>query len=203
VGIQGLHTGLVTQVAEDPAGDYRVRVSVPSVGAAESVWARLACFYASNAVGAVFYPEVGDEVVLGFMNDDPRNPIILGSLYGPTRAPAYPPDKENHKKAIVTRAKLEMTYDDKDKIIEIKTPGGHSIQLNDKTGEIKIRDGNSNSVTLGKSGITIDSASQIEMKAKTNISIKAGGNLDMEATGMAELKTAGTLTIKGALVEIN
>jgi uncharacterized protein involved in type VI secretion and phage assembly len=137
------------------------------------------------------------------MNDDPRNPIILGSLYGPTRAPAYPPDKENHKKAIVTRAKLEMTYDDKDKIIEIKTPGGHSIQLNDKTGEIKIRDSNSNSVTLAGSGITIESASRIEMKAKTNISIKAGGNLDMEGTGMAELKTAGKLTIEGALVEIN
>jgi uncharacterized protein involved in type VI secretion and phage assembly len=201
VGIQGLHTGLVTQLAE--AGDFRVRVTVPSVRGAEGVWARLGCFYASNAAGAVFYPEVGDEVVVGFMNDDPSSPIILGSLYGPTRPPAFPPDKDNHKKAIVTRAKLAMTYDDKDKVIEIKTPGGHSIQLNDKTGEIRIRDGNSNSVTLGRSGITIDSASQIEMKAKTNISIKAGGNLDMESTGTAELKAAGTLTIKGALVEIN
>jgi uncharacterized protein involved in type VI secretion and phage assembly len=225
VGIQGLHAGLVTEV-EDPAGAYRVRVSVPSLGTGESVWARIACFYASNAVGAVFCPEVGDEVVLGFMNDDPRNPIILGSLYGPTHPPTYPPDKENRKKAIVTRAKLEMTYDDTDRIIEIKTPGGHSIQLNDKTGEIKIRDSNSNSVTLAGHGIMIDSASQIEMKAKTNISIKAGGNLDMEATGHSSLQAAqisehasaghsviadgtakltaiGPLTINGALVKIN
>ena len=201
MGIQGLHTGLVKQPAE--AGDFRVRVSVPSVGGAESVWARVGCFYASNAAGAVFCPEVGDEVVVGFMNEDPNQPIILGSLYSPTRPPAFPPDKENRKKAIVTRAKLEMSYDDKDKVIEIKTPGGHSIQLNDKTGEIMIRDGNSNSVTLGKRGITIDSASQIEMKAKTNISIKAGGKLDMGSSGTADLKSAATLTIRGALVEIN
>jgi uncharacterized protein involved in type VI secretion and phage assembly len=201
VGIQGLHAGLVKQLSE--AGDFRVRVSVPSVVGAESVWARVGCFYASNAVGAVFCPEVGDEVVVGFMNDDLRNPIIVGSLWSPTRPPPLAPDKENSKKAIVTRAKLEMSYDDKDKVIEIKTPGGHSIQLNDKTGEIMIRDGNSNSVTLGKSGITIDSASQIEMKAKASISIKAGGKLEMESSGTADLKSAATLTIRGGLVEIN
>jgi len=201
VGIQGLHTGLVTQLAE--AGDFRVRVKVPSVGGAEGVWARVGCFYASIAAGAVFCPEVGDEVVVGFMNDDPRQPIILGSLYSPTHPPALPPDKENRKKGIVTRARLEMTYDDKDKIIAIKTPGGHSIQLNETSGEIVIEDVNSNAVTLSKVGITIDSASQIEIKAKTNISIKAGGKLDMESSGTADLKASGTLTIRGALVEIN
>ena len=224
--VHGLQTGLVKQVAEDPDGDFRVLVTLPLLDDTEGVWARLAGFYASNAFGAVFYPEVGDEVVLGFMSEDPRSPIIVGSVYSKTRAPAYPPNKENDKKAIVTRSKLEVTFDDKDKIIEIKTPGGHSIQLNDKTGEIAIKDSNKNSIVLGKSGIAIDSASDITMTAKANITVKAGANLAMQATAdstlkainiteqasakhavsanaMAELKASGIVTINGGLVKIN
>lgn len=224
--VHGLQTGIVSQVAEDENGEHRVLVTLPLLGDSEGVWARLGGFYASKTFGAVFYPELGDEVVLGFMNEDPRGPIILGSVYSSTRAPAYPPTKENNKKAIVTRSKLEITFDDKDKIIEINTPGGHSIKLNDKTGEITINDSNSNSMKLAKDGITIDSASDITMKAKANISISAGANLDMKATansslkavqiseqadakhsvnvsGIAELKSSGLLTINGALVKIN
>jgi Rhs element Vgr protein len=225
--VQGLQTGLVKQVSEDPDGNYRVLVSLPLLGGETAgVWARLGGVYASKTFGAVFYPEIGDEVILGFMSDDPRSPIILGSVYSKDRAPAYPTNKDNDKKAIVTRSKLEVTFDDKDKIIEIKTPGGHSIQLNDKTGEIKIKDSNSNSMVLGKSGITIDSASDIAMTAKGDITIKAGGNLAMQATAdatlkalnitetasmkhavsasaAAEMKASGMVTISGALVKIN
>lgn len=225
--VRGLQTGLVKQVAEDPDGDYRVLVTLPLLGGeTEGVWARLGSVYASNTFGTVFYPEVGDEVILGFMSEDPRSPIILGSVYSKGRVPAYPPNKENDKKAIVTRTKLEVTFDDKDKIIEIKTPGGHSIQLNDKTGEIAIKDSNSNSIVLGKGGIAIDSASDIAMTAKGNITVKAGANLAMQATAdstlkalniteqasvkhavsanaTAELKASGMVTINGALVKIN
>jgi uncharacterized protein involved in type VI secretion and phage assembly len=225
--VQGLQTGLVKQVAEDPDGNHRVLVTLPLLGGETAgVWARLGGLYASNAFGAVFYPEIGDEVMLGFMSEDPRSPVIIGSVYSKGRAPAYPPSKENDKKAIVTRSKLEVTFDDKDKIIEIKTPGGHSIQLNDKTGEIAIKDSNENSIVLGKSGIAIDSASDITMTAKANITVKAGANLAMQATAdstlkainiteqasakhavsanaMAELKASGILTINGALVKIN
>ena len=194
--VQGLQTGLVQQVAEDPEGDHRVLVTLPLLGEAGAVWARLGGLYASNGFGGVFYPEVGDEVVLGFMSEDPRSPIILGSVYSKNRAPAYPPNKENDKKAVVTRSKLEVTFDDKDKIIVIKTPGGHSIQLNDKTGEIAIRDSNSNSVVLGKSGIAIDSGSDIAMTAKGDISVKAGAARQQPAanpTSAASLSDFATI----------
>lgn len=223
---QGLHTGLVKQVHEDPDGDHRVLVTLPMLADDNGVWARLGGLYASSTFGSVFYPEIGDEVILGFMNEDPRSPIILGSVYSTKRAPAYPPNKENDKKAIVTRSKMEVTFDDKDVVIQIKTPGGHSITLSDKTGEIAIKDSNSNSIVLNKGGIAIDSASEIKMTAKTSVSIKAGTSLAMEAAtdstlkainiteqanakhavsanAMAELKTSGVLTIQGTLVKIN
>ncbi|HEX8527942.1 phage baseplate assembly protein V, partial [Allosphingosinicella sp.] len=79
--IRGLHTGQVKQIATDPKGEFRVLVALPLTGLPDGVWARLGQIYASAGFGALFFPEVGDEVVLGFMDEDPANPVVLGSLY--------------------------------------------------------------------------------------------------------------------------
>ncbi len=225
--VKGLQTGIVKKIAKDPEGEFRVLVSLPLLqDDAKGVWARLGTFYASNQSGAVFFPETGDEVIVGFMNQDPRYAVILGSVYSKKLAPPYPPDEKNGKKAIVTKGKLEITFDDKDKVLEIRTPGKQTITLNDKTGEVAIRDKNKNSVVLSKSGIVLESGSNLTLKAKGNVKIEAGANLaaiakakaSMEglqiehkakgqfvakASGMAELSASGLLTVKGALVKIN
>ena len=84
--------------------------------------------------GTAFYPEVGDEVIVSFMNEDPRFPVVLGSVYSAKLAPAYPPDKKNKIKGLKTRSKMELTFDDEDKIVTIKTPGGHVFVMDDKAG---------------------------------------------------------------------
>jgi Rhs element Vgr protein len=226
--VKGLQTGVVKKVAVDPGGGFRVQVELPVSLSGTGVWARLATFYASNAVGSVFYPEVGDEVIVAFMNEDPRFPVVLGSVYSEKLAPpqSCTPAEANDLKGIVTRSKMEVTFNDKDKIITIKTPGSHVITLDDKAGEVNIVDSNQNAVKLGKSGITVDSASNIEIKAKGNINITASGNLALKATGnatceglqvsakaqtafsaegtaSAELKSSGMLTVQGSLVKIN
>ena len=225
--IKGLQSGIVTKVAGDPSGEFRVLVSLPLVrDDSKGVWARLSTFYASNAAGAVFYPEVGDEVVVGFMNEDPRFPIVLGSVYSSNLTPPCRPDSENRVKAIVTRSKMEVSFDETDKAITIRTPGQHVITLNDKSGEISIVDSNRNSVTLGKGGVTIDSASRLVIKSSADIEITAGGNLALKAKAdatleglqvdvkaqtvfsaqgdaSAELKASGVVTVQGALVKIN
>ena len=201
-------------------------VKLPLLQSKVDVWARLGTFYASNKVGAVFYPEPNDEVVVGFMNEDPRYPVILGSLYSKKLSPPYPPDEKNTNKAIVTKSKLEITFDDKDKILEIKTPNKQSVKLDDKSKAISIKDANGNQVSLSKGGITMDSASNIKIKAKGNITLDAKGNLSMKAAAnasteglqvinkakakysakgnaAAELTSSGMLTVRGTLVKIN
>ena len=44
--------------------------------------------YASNGAGAASYPEIGDEVVVAFMNGDPRFPVIIGRLYSKKNPPS-------------------------------------------------------------------------------------------------------------------
>ncbi|MBF0383845.1 MAG: type VI secretion system tip protein VgrG [Magnetococcales bacterium] len=224
--IKGLQTAVVKKVAVDDAGEYRVQIKLNLIQDDTGVWARLGSFYASDKVGAVFFPEVDDEVIVGFMNQDPRYPIILGSVYSKKHAPAYPPDEKNNKKAIVTRSKLEITFDDKDKIIEINTPGKHTITMDDKATSITIQDTTKNKIEMSKSGIVMDSPGNIDITAKGNITIAADGNLatsakldatmegmqvthtaktKFSATGSAsaELTSSAMATIQGGLVKIN
>ena len=71
--IANLQTGIVKQIDQDPDGEFRVLVTLPLLQAAGGlgVWARFGAFYASNGVGVNFYPEIGDEAVVAFMNGAP------------------------------------------------------------------------------------------------------------------------------------
>ncbi len=226
-GISGLHIGVVKKLDADPESQHRVQVSIPELSATtDGFWARLANFYSSNSFGAFFIPEIGDEVVLGFFNDDPSHPVILGSLYSSKNVPPYSLAAENNTKAIVTRTKMKMEFDEDKKIITIITPGANKIVISDDGKSILLQDQNSNKVTLDSAGITLDSPKDITLTAKGKIvmtatqNIEATAQMDIKQTGLnitstanvgftakgsatAEVSAAGTTTIKGAMVMIN
>ncbi|MEO1049699.1 MAG: type VI secretion system tip protein VgrG [Bacteroidota bacterium] len=226
-GTQGLQVGKVKQLDQDPDGETRIMVTFPLMqDDSNGVWARLSNFYATKTAGSFFIPEIDDEVVVGFLNDDPRYPIILGSLYSSNIAAPYTPTADNYTKALVTNSKLEVNFDDEKKVIVIKTPGGNSITLSEDAKSITIEDQNSNKVELGSSGITMDSPKNIAITAKGTIDIDATGTLtisskaDVSVKGLnvnntanvgftakgnasAELSASGQTTVKGAMVMIN
>lgn len=224
--VANLQTGIVQQIDQDPDGEFRVCVSLPLLQASAGVWARLGNFYASNGVGAVFYPEIGDEVVVAFMNGDPRFPVIIGSLYSKKNPPPVAPTAKNAQKSIVTSSRVRIDIFDTDGAIEISTPGGQKVRLDDKAGSVKIGDRNGNTVTMAASGVTIDSAAGIMLSAKTDVTIAAQGKVSLKgAAGVslagltisatadtafaasgaaeAELTSSGMTTIQGGLVKIN
>jgi uncharacterized protein involved in type VI secretion and phage assembly len=226
-GVSGLQIGVVKKLDEDPEAQYKVQVELPMTQAETAgVWARLATNYGSDGVGSFFIPEVGDEVVLGFLNSDPSHPLILGSLYSSKRKPPYELTAENYTKAVVTRSKLRIVFDDEKKVITITTPGNNKIVLSDEDKSILLQDQNSNKVTLDPSGITLDSPKDIAIKAKGKITLEAVGNISVDSkadlqqsamniaatakmgftakgTTTAELSASGQTTVKGAMVMIN
>lgn len=227
--IQGLQNAVVKKISDDPDGLYRVQVDAPTLlGDTDGIWARLIQFYGTSGKGSFFYPEVGDEVLLGFINGDPRFPVILGTLYGGKNKPPYTPDQDNKIKAIVTKNDLKLEMDDKDKVITISTPGGNQIILSDKDSSILIKDKSGNKVEMNSSGIKLDSfkdivinagKGKITLSALQDISVSSsagnvsisGLNVDAKANiafsaqgnASAELKSAASTAVKGAIVMIN
>lgn len=225
-GVKGLQTGVVKKIYEDPDNQFRVQVEIPLLNAEnEAVWARLSTFYASNTFGAYFMPEIGDEVILGFMNDDPRFPIILGSVYSSKLPAPETPNKENTIKTLVTKSKLQLKFDDEKKIITVLTPSGNTMVFSDEDEAITVSDQNSNKITMNRDGISLESPSNIAIKATQDVSIKgatisingdrsidaSGGNVAISAKKSASLKGSadcaissdGNLTAKGLMVLIN
>jgi Rhs element Vgr protein len=226
-GIGGLHVGIVLKLDADPEGQYKIQVSMPLMNASPvGVWARFASFYGSSGFGAFIIPEIGDEVVLGFFNNDPSCPVILGSLYSSKHVPPYKLTAENNYKALVTRSKLKMEFDDDKKVITFITPTNNKVVISDDTKSILLLDENNNKVELSPSGILLDSPKDITIKAAGKVAISAVQNveiaaqMDVKVTGLnishsanigftakgaatAELSAAGQTTVKGAMVMIN
>ncbi|MBN2527988.1 MAG: type VI secretion system tip protein VgrG [Deltaproteobacteria bacterium] len=226
-GVDGLQVGIVTKLAEDPASEYRIQVKLPVLQAeTEGVWARLAGNFASEGFGAVFLPDVGDEVVLGYFNSDPSHPVILGSLYSSKRKPPVEFAAENKSKQILTKSKLLVEFDEEKKSISLQTPGKNTVVISDDAKSIEMKDQNGNSVTLNGDGITLDCAKDVKISSKGKITLDATGELslsskaDVKVKGMnvnaeasvgfvakgsasAEVSASGQMTVKGAMVMIN
>jgi Rhs element Vgr protein len=226
-GIGGLHVGIVMKLDADPEGQYKIQVSLPLMNASTpGIWARFSSFYGSSGFGAFIIPEIGDEVVLGFFNNDPSCPVILGSMYSSKHVPPYELTAENNFKALVTRSKLKMEFDDGNKIITFITPANNKIVISDQDKSILLQDQNNNKVELSPTGILLDSPKDITIKALGKIAMSAVQNIEMAAqmdvtttglnitstanlsltakgTASAELSAAGQTTVKGALVMIN
>lgn len=226
-GIEGLQIGKVAKLDGDPAGENRIQVKIPVLNSEpNTVWTRLAQPYASEQFGSFILPEIDDEVILGFFNNDPGHPVILGSLYSSKRKPPYEIDKKNNTKAFVSRSKLVIELEEEKKEITIKTPGKNQIFISDDQKSIKLSDQNGNTITMNDSGIKIDSCKDVIITAKANIKLTATSNIETKSTadtkiqglnvtgtadvGMtmkgnatAEFSASGQTTVKGAMVMIN
>ena len=226
-GLQGLHAAVVKKLDGDPLKEYRIQVELPWMdGKSKLLWARLSTMYATGGMGAFFLPESEDEVIIGFMNQDPAHPVILGSLYGEKHKPPYEYEAKNNMKAIVTREKMRIEFDEGKKIITVSTPGKNTMEISDDGKHIKLTDENKNEITMDKNGITLSSAKDITLKAKGNITMDAttkisgtakqdvsleGLNVKVQAkvgasvkgNATAELSASGQTTVKGAMVMIN
>jgi len=195
-GIKGLQTGIVKQIYDDPDNEFRIQVTIPILGVeGESVWARLSTFYTGNGIGAFFMPEVNDEVVLGFMSDDPRFPIILGGVYSSSIPAPETPNEDNTIKTLVTQSKLELKFDDENKVITLQTPEGNKIVLSEEDKGICITDQNGNTVQMNDKGIVVESKSNLTLKAAEDVEIQ--GNA-IKITGTQSVTTSGaTVSLSG------
>lgn len=208
-GIRGLHIGIVTDIVDTQ--EFRVRVKIPLIdGEDQGAWAQVATLDAGKERGSYFRPEKEDEVIVGFINDDPRQPVILGMLHGSDKTSPVAPEKSNKEKGFVTREKIKLMFNDEDKTVTIETPNKNTIVISDKEKSITLTDENKNKIVMDDKGISLTSDKDIMLEAKgdikmegKNVEIAAKSKFAAEAKSGAELKSNASLTIKGTKVNIN
>ncbi len=209
--IQGLQIGIVTKLGADPNNEYRIQVRLPLVDAeGEGIWARVRLQDAGNDRSAYFLPEIDDEVIVGFINNDPRDAIILGAMHSSNHPSPIEHSNDNHEKGWITRSGMRMIFNDDEKSFTVETPDGKKIVIHDAANKICLEDQNSNKISMDNSGITIESGGDINLKARgdllleaINITNKANANFKAEGQSRAELTAAGEVVVKGSIARIN
>lgn len=229
--VTGTFSGKVIKIDNDPDGQFRVSVAVNTFGDPPvEIWCRISNFYSSNGCGVFFLPEIGDEVLLSFINDDPRFPVIIGSLYSNDKLKPFTdftPNADNSLKGIVSKSKIALEFDDKNTVWTLKTPSKNTIEVSDKGKSIKLTDQHKNEIIMSSEGIAINSASDVQINAKQKIILNAKQNIEQKSSGgditltslnikakasvkcdidggaMASLKSNAQMTIKSAIVMIN
>lgn len=207
--VQGLQVGIVTQLQDDPNGEERILVRLPMIDPDEQgIWARIACLDAGENRGTFFRPEIDDEVIIGFINDDPNDAIILGMMNSSAKPAPLVASDENNEKGIFTRSKMKILFNDEEESITIKNDKDNQVLITDSS--IEMSDTNGNKIIMNSDGIEINSAKDIILKAAgdlkaeaTNTEISAAAEAKISGNSGAELSTSAIAVIKGSLVQIN
>jgi uncharacterized protein involved in type VI secretion and phage assembly len=181
----------------DPSGLARIKVGFPWHSRPEdSYWARLATPMAGKGYGALFLPEVNDEVIVAFERGDMRFPVVVGALWnGDRKPPESNADGRNDIRTIRTRKGHAVSFDDGAKgRVRLELNDGKAITIDDGSITIDAENGNRIVIDSANGTTTIEAASTLRILAP-QIAIEASRTLDIRA--------GGALTLRGSLVAIN
>ncbi len=180
--IHGLMIGKAVKLEGDPNGQDRIQVKCPIIdNEAKGIWARLASLDAGKDRGWVMRPEIDDEVVVGFINGDPRDAVVLGMLHSGKHPAPIPGKDANDLKGYTSRSAMKVTFDDGKNVITIETPAGNVITLSEAGKKIELKDQNKNSITMDPKGIQIKTLKDILIDAKGKIDVKAVRSIKLQA----------------------
>ena len=135
-----------------------------------SCYVRLAQIWAGNKWGAFFYPRIGQDVIVTFLDGDPDRPIVIGSVCNDAQMPAYEMPGGASKSGFKTRS----------------TPDGaddafNELSFDDKKDEEKI---------------FIHACKDFEREVKNNDSLKVGLDGADDGSQIIEIKKDRTITVK-------
>ena len=205
--LHGLVVGLVTDVGDDK-NQGRVKVKLPVLSDDLSTdWIRVAYVGAGSSRGLFVVPEVNDEVIVAFAHGDPRQPVVLGSLYNgkdsPKDASAAVSDGKVKKRVFTSRLghSIELRDDDSDSGMKLETSSGEKIDISAGDKKITIKSGGD---------IVIDGTGDVKISATKGLTLSAGTELKMSAPtvkitadGTAEITSTGQLSLKGTTAQLN
>ncbi len=198
--INGFVCGVVTNNS-DPDQLGRVKLAFPTFTSTyESDWARVVQLGMGKKWGALFTPEVGDEVLVGFEFNDPRRPYVIGGLINgnnehellSSAVAGSGPMAHVAQRGIVTPTGNRIIFDD-DQLPAAPLPTKSAITISDKDGKMTIVVDKKN----GEIQITADSTmppSKISIEQKGTggqISVKAAGDVSIEAAAPGQLSLKG------------
>ncbi|MCK4796324.1 MAG: hypothetical protein KAT05_03025, partial [Spirochaetes bacterium] len=187
-----LHFGFIAD-NKDPDKKGRVKVRFPQWGDnVISNWVPCGKKYAGTKQGFWMLPDIDEKVVCVFINDNPSNPVVIGSIYHPKAKPPVKDNKGNNLKMFTSKSGSKIVFDDTkgEEKITISMEDGKMRMVLDKNkgfslvnelGDIKVKcrkfkmhAGDTANIKAQKDMKITSEQGNIKIKANKNIKFKSG-----------------------------
>ena len=186
-GWGSLVVAVVTNNDDQQGGQGRVRVKFPTLHDSESGWARVVAPGAGDRRGIQWLPEVGDEVLVGFENDDKSRPLVLGGLWGRKDKP--PQEKATRDGKVDQR----ILASGKDHRLVLTDGPTSTVELRMGDAKALLRLEKSQSELAGDQKLVI-TADRIEITAAQTLSLSGK---------QVEITADGSLKLSGKPIQLN
>ncbi len=166
-------------------------------------WLRMQTPYAGTGKGLHFLPEVGEQVLVGFIDGNAERPYVSGAFYTGVNKPDQWQTDANNIKALRSRSGHTIELDD--------TEGEEQIRIYDNEVNAIVFDLNNKSLTIStegdlnlvgntvniqaKEGIEIASEDKIAMAAKKGCDILSDDELYLQSKKDLNLKSSKNLAL--------
>ena len=132
--VKGTQTAVVVgpageEIFTDKYGRVKVQFHWDREGkhnADSSCWIRVGTIWAGKGWGAIHIPRIGQEVIVDFLEGDPDQPIIIGSVFNADQMPPYPLPANMTQSGIRTRSTQKGTTQNYNEIL-FEDKKGHEL----------------------------------------------------------------------------
>lgn len=200
----------VVQNSGDPEALGRIQVRFDweghGGGSENQCWVDVVTPYAGQAAdthGFIMLPEIGEHVLVRFIEPWDDKPIVVGSLRRSRVADSL--DTAQHKTICTPSGNcIDLVSDQGKETIRLRAGRGNDFHfvLETAAGRTKATVTCNDALCINGKDVTIEGESVL-IKSRTSTRILARQNLALSGTTGAELKSDAGLKIRGALVEIN
>ena len=140
----------------------RVRATLSAYNDVETDWMNVMSLGAGEDKGLIIVPDVGDEVLVLLMGDDPAQGIVLGGLYG-------------------MRGSIDPGIEDGAvRRFTLRTPRGQVIRLDDTHQSIRVENSDGSFVELTPDQVTLHAAVDLTVEAPGKNIVIRGRNIDFQ-----------------------
>jgi uncharacterized protein involved in type VI secretion and phage assembly len=189
----------------DSLGEGRVQVKITARPSFQP-WARLPSIGGASGRGFMWVPQIDDEVLVAFADNDTSSAYILGGLWSTMHSPPIPDFAEMLTKRVIRTGLTEalghqIEFDDAEQSITITTSTDQKISMDPQSIELTNLAGTV-SITLDndEQKVSITAANEIELTA-VQISMSAT-KIDMSGTDIT-ITAAGPCTVQGLPIQLN
>jgi len=160
----------------------------------DNTWVRVAQSWAGNGWGTYFWPRIKDEVVVEFLNGDPDNPMIMGSVYNGVNMPKYALPDHSTRSGLVTRSSKGGSAQNANELrFEDKT-GSEQIFLNAEKDMDHRTENDHRRLVGGKDSLIVTGNRLEEVGADLHSHVKA--NLVEKIDAKSDIEVGSHLTEK-------